>query len=82
MAISTIILLPLLGALLNGVYALRVSMTRRTPNESIVSLVGVGLPLASFVIALVLGWPLLHGSLLQSLAPPPHRTLRAMRRPG
>jgi NADH-quinone oxidoreductase subunit L len=62
MSISLIILFPLLGALINGGLALKASASRKTAPEALVGLIGVGLPLASFVVALLLGLPFLKGA--------------------
>lgn len=61
MVLSWIILLPLIGALLNGIYALWVARYGKKPNRAWVNLVGVGLPWASFAWALYLSLPLLQG---------------------
>ena len=61
MSLSTIILLPLLGALINGGYALGLAHRRRLPARAFVNLVGVGLPFAAFALTLRLSWPFFQG---------------------
>lgn len=63
MSLSSIILLPLLGALLNGVYALSLAMRKAKPARVLVSLIGVGFPLVAFAVAISLGLPFLQGQL-------------------
>src|SRR4029450_11059318 len=59
--LNFIILLPLLGATLNGLYALAGAVTKRAVARGWVNLIGVGLPLLAFGIALYLSWPFFHG---------------------
>lgn len=61
MALVWIILLPLIGAFLNGTYALVVARTGGKPARALVNLVGVGLPVAAFVWALSLSLPFIAG---------------------
>ncbi len=61
MELSTIILLPLVGALLNGGYAIWLAARKKAPSHFLVNLLGVGLPLAAFAVAAVLAWPFLQG---------------------
>jgi NADH-quinone oxidoreductase subunit L len=60
MSLSWIILFPLIGALLNGLYALWVARRRAQSNRALVNLIGVGLPFAAFGLVLKLGWPFIH----------------------
>ncbi|MFO1462715.1 MAG: NADH-quinone oxidoreductase subunit L [bacterium] len=62
MALSWIILFPLLGALLNGALALSASVRRKPTPEGLVSLIGVALPALAFAVALSLGLPFLKGA--------------------
>lgn len=62
MSLSTIILLPLLGFLFNGAYATVLACRHRAPARTLVNIIGVGLPFASFAVALKLSWPFLHGA--------------------
>jgi NADH-quinone oxidoreductase subunit L len=61
MQLSWIILLPLIGAMLNGLYALIAARRGFQASRVLVNLVGVGLPFASFALVLQLGWPFIHG---------------------
>ena len=61
MWLSCIILFPLLGAILNGIIALVVAVRGKEANRSLVNILGVGLPLASFAVVLKLGIPFLQG---------------------
>lgn len=62
MRLSLIILFPLLGAIVNGALALNASVRRRPASEALVSLIGVLMPAAAFVVALCLGLPFLKGA--------------------
>jgi len=59
MSLSFIILFPLLGAIVNGCYALVSAVSKKEVPRAWVNLFGVGLPLAAFGVALNLGWPLI-----------------------
>ncbi|MDX1387194.1 MAG: NADH-quinone oxidoreductase subunit L, partial [bacterium] len=61
MQLSLIILLPLLGALINGAFALGGSIAKRQVPRALVNLFGVGLPFAAFALALNLGIPFIEG---------------------
>ena len=58
-----ILLMPLLGAIINGATALHVSYHQKKPCEKWVSFVGVLFPLLSFVFALHSAWPYLFDEL-------------------
>ncbi len=52
-------LMPLLGALLNGLIAMHVAYHQKKPCEKTVSLIGVLFPVLSFVFVLTAVWPFL-----------------------
>jgi len=62
MALSWIILFPLLGALINGAIALSSAARRKPAPEALVSVIGVALPALAFAVALTLGLPFLKGA--------------------
>lgn len=59
-ALSTIILLPLLGSLINGSFALRASQSKRAPSENLVSLIGTAMPFMAFLLALKFTVPIFN----------------------
>ena len=64
MSLGLILLLPLLGSLLNGVFALKASVTKRPLPELLIAIVGVLFPFLAFLVAVKASWPfLLHGQL-------------------
>jgi len=61
MPINLIIVLPLLGALVNGALALGSAIAKRAVPRYWVNVFGVGLPLAALAVAAYVVWPALHG---------------------
>ncbi|MCP5468766.1 MAG: NADH-quinone oxidoreductase subunit L [Deltaproteobacteria bacterium] len=62
MVLAWIILLPLLGALINGYHALSCRLRQQKVIHGMVNFVGVGLPFVAFLIALSQGIPFILGA--------------------